>query len=177
MLAGRMKLRTFLWIAAGAGLLALVVLLVLGGLGVLGTLFVSDSSSRAVRNEPVTTAPPPATPPPATPPASETPVAAPATDPLPSERDPDRLISERIGTDLGTSKIKDARKGGAFKVNLYQDEGHSTVNRAKIDLNRNDRWDEKWTIDGREITRQVSPDDDENYTATYLWRDGKWEET
>jgi hypothetical protein len=78
------------------------------------------------------------------------------------------------GKSLGSDKIKDATKGRPYKVNLYQDAGKSTMNRAKVDLDRDDKWDEKWTFDGDAITRQVAPNDDDNYTETYMWDGNAW---
>jgi hypothetical protein len=71
-------------------------------------------------------------------------------------------------------KIKDAIKGRAFKINLYSDDG-ARWNRAKVDLDRDDKWDEKWTFkpDGS-VEKQVAPQDDENYTETFVRTDGQW---
>ena len=78
------------------------------------------------------------------------------------------------GKDLGTQKIKDATKGQPFKINVYQDDGNPTANRAKIDLDRDDKWDIKVTFE-EPATRQVSPDDDENYSVTQAWSGKAWE--
>jgi hypothetical protein len=48
------------------------------------------------------------------------------------------------------------------------------VNRAKIDLDRDDKWDEKWTFDGTNISRKVSPNDDEDYSQEYDWNGSEW---
>lgn len=89
----------------------------------------------------------------------------------------DRMILDRIqgaGGAIPGSKVKDAFSSQAWKVNLYKDAGQSKVNRLKIDLNRNNKWDEKWTITGDEVKRQVAPADDENYTLEYRLRAGAW---
>lgn len=71
-------------------------------------------------------------------------------------------------------KVKDATKGQAFKINLYSDDG-KRFNRAKVDLDRDDKWDESWSFKGAsEIERQVAPLDDENYSEVYVARDGAW---
>lgn len=72
------------------------------------------------------------------------------------------------------AKIKDATEGTPYKINLYSD-GGARFERAKVDLDRDDKWDEKWTIgeDGA-IERQVAPADDEVYTETYRLADGTW---
>lgn len=71
-------------------------------------------------------------------------------------------------------KVKDATKGKPYKINLYSDDGQR-FNRAKVDLNRNDKWDESWTFksDGT-IERQVAPADDESYSEVYVVKDGAW---
>ena len=71
-------------------------------------------------------------------------------------------------------KIKDATKGQAFKINLYAD-GGQRFNRAKVDLDRDDKWDESWTFkSATDIERQVAPADDEHYTEVYVATDGAW---
>jgi hypothetical protein len=92
-----------------------------------------------------------------------------------SARPWDSLILARKGQDLRGDKIKDASKSESYKVNLYQDAGSPVMNRAKVDYDRDDKWDEKWDIaaDGS-VERQVAPKDDENYTETWVYRDGSW---
>ncbi len=80
---------------------------------------------------------------------------------------------------ISGAKVKDALKGRAYKVNLYRDAGQPGVNRLKIDLDRDDKWDEKWTFvkpgsrDGG-VKRQVAPNDDEVYSVEYRLLHGKW---
>ena len=71
-------------------------------------------------------------------------------------------------------KVKDATKGKPYKINLYSDDG-ARFNRAKTDLNRNDKWDESWTFgaDGS-IERKVAPADDERYTEVWVLSGGAW---
>jgi multidrug efflux pump subunit AcrA (membrane-fusion protein) len=92
----------------------------------------------------------------------------------PSEREVDRAVMKWAGRDLGGSKKKDVTKGKPYKVNLYQDDGHTAMNRAKVDLDRDDKWDEKWTFDGDDISRQVAPADDEDYSEAYVWSGDSW---
>lgn len=71
-------------------------------------------------------------------------------------------------------KVKDATRGKAYKINLYSDDG-ARFNRAKVDLNRNDKWDESWTFrSATDIERQVAPADDEHYTEVYQFIDRAW---
>ncbi len=121
--------------------------------------------------------------------ASPSPVPAPirpstgsggATTPAPSGnlRPMDQAILQRIAQNIPGDKVKDAFPGQTYKVNLFKDAGESGVNRLKIDLDRDEKWDEKWTITNQggrqEIKRQVAPADDESYTEDYRLRDGSW---
>ena len=98
-------------------------------------------------------------------------VAAPE---LPQMDPVDVALLKWVGKDLGTTKIKDATKGQPFKINVYQDAGSPSANRAKIDLDRDDKWDIKVTFE-EPPTRQVSPKDDEDYTQTQAWTGQAWE--
>lgn len=76
-------------------------------------------------------------------------------------------------------KVKDVFPDRPYKVNLYEEDG--VLARAKIDLNRNGKWDEKWTFAPGSgagepvVKRQVSPsDDDANYTLSYKLVDRAW---
>lgn len=90
----------------------------------------------------------------------------------------DSKIFARTQQGMSGDKVKDAINGEAWKVNLYSDAQKGTVERLKIDLNRNEKWDEKWTFetDGADtkVKRQIAPNDDENYTVEYRRRAGKW---
>jgi hypothetical protein len=86
----------------------------------------------------------------------------------------DGEILERVRRGVSGDKAKDAIPSAPYKVNLYRDPGHAAVNRAKIDLDRDEKWDEKWTFVGDEVKRQVAPADDERYTEEYRLRAGAW---
>ncbi|MEZ4219741.1 MAG: hypothetical protein R3B13_02350 [Polyangiaceae bacterium] len=169
MLAGRMKRKHFLLLGG------LVTLLVLGGVaaaGVAGGFFMAQSStSESPKSTPTPMAPEPVLNPQIAPVAAPAPAAAVNG---PSERDVDKEVMRFAFRPLGSDKLKDVTKGRPYKVNLYQDSGKSQMNRAKVDLNRNDKWDEKWTFDGPNITREVAPADDENYTEKYIWNGKAW---
>jgi len=112
-------------------------------------------------------------PPPATPPstAPAQPLNSPDAAELPSNSNLSAVETEVmgwVGKSLSSPKRKDATKGKPYKINLYQDGGFSTINRAKVDLDRDDQWDEKWTFKEGEISRKVSPWDDENYSDFYI---------
>ena len=54
----------------------------------------------------------------------------------------------------------------------------SLPNRLKIDLNRNDRWDEKWSLERAggvlAVKRHVAPADDEQYRDEYRLDGAHW---
>ena len=86
----------------------------------------------------------------------------------------DKVVSRYLGRSLGSEKLKDVTKGQPYKVNVYQDAGEPGANRAKIDLDRDDLWDEKWTLKDGAVSRKVAPNDDENYSVEEDWQDGGW---
>jgi hypothetical protein len=53
--------------------------------------------------------------------------------------------------------------------------GFTYWNRAKIDYNKNKKWDEKWSFSmNGNIKRQVSAKDDENYDLSYHLKGDHW---
>ena len=114
-------------------------------------------------------------------PPSATPAAAPVA---PSDASPDALrpmdreILDRVAQGISGDKAKDAVRGRPWKVNLYQDAGQARVNRLKIDLDRDEKWDEKWTFSSEggvdKVKRQVAPNDDESYTVEYRLDGERW---
>ncbi|MCG5053699.1 MAG: hypothetical protein KA712_12120 [Myxococcales bacterium] len=70
--------------------------------------------------------------------------------------------------------LKDAARGQPYKINLYSD-GGTRWTRAKVDLDRDEKWDEKWTFksDGR-IEKQIAPTDDERYDQTLVRKGNVW---
>jgi hypothetical protein len=79
------------------------------------------------------------------------------------------------GKTISGDKIKDASHGKPYKINVYKDAGSPTVDRVKIDLNRNGKFDEKINFekDGT-ITLERAPADDEKYTEKYHWTGTGW---
>ena len=90
-------------------------------------------------------------------------------------RSVDREVLKWKHLPIPVPKKKDVSKGRAYKINVYQDDPGTGVGRAKVDLDRDDRWDEKFTFepDGG-VTRKVAPLDDENYTKTLRLTDAGW---
>ena len=165
MLAGRMKLRHFLMIAGGAGLLCAgsFFALPMVGISLLGDQAELDRRvERAVEEVGLDATKGEPNPPD---PAEDTPA---------SGREIDTIVLGWQGKGLGNKKLKDVTKGKPFKVNLYQDDGNSVMNRAKVDLDRDDKWDEKWTFDGPNVSRKVAPADDENHTELTVWNGSEW---
>lgn len=163
--------------------------LVIGGGAILGVGGLIGACALCVRDDPGSSRPPAA--PTANAVATVPTQAAPspirpstgsggATTPAPSGnlRPMDQAILQRIAQNIPGDKVKDAFPGQTYKVNLFKDAGESGVNRLKIDLDRDEKWDEKWTITNeggrQEIKRQVAPADDESYTEDYRLRDGSW---
>ena len=187
MFAGRMKLKTFVGIAA-----------VLGLAGVGGAYALYDSGPDETYDEPTKVAqlpdsdtqpagpnpqrprpnfrspPSPHTPSPSMGDSTPTPSPQPAAVDGPSGSAAERAMMKWVGRDLGSKKRKDVTSGQPFKINVYQDAGESTANRAKVDLDRDDKWDEKWTFKPGEISRKVSTADDDNYDKKQVWKNGAW---
>lgn len=171
MLAGSMKLTHFL-------LLATIVVV----LGIFGLTQACKSGHDDVpAPAPVVTAPRPApTPTPA--PVAPTPTpngsagsgAAPSGPSDLAARPYDAEVIAWSKRSISGDKMKDATKGKPYKLNLYKDAGMATVNRAKLDLNRNEKFDEKYTFETSKITLQRAPSDDEQYSETYHWNGSGW---
>jgi hypothetical protein len=149
----------------------------------------SDSKAPAATPTPAPAAPVPVAPPSADPSAAAPPhkdnpaggghPAKPGHEvfPLrPSDEDVLHLLEQRPGAD----KTKDATPNRPYKVNLYAEGGKYV--RAKVDLDRNGKWDEKWSVEEkngeRVYKRQVSPtDDDTNYPLKFKLRHKQWEKS
>lgn len=113
------------------------------------------------------------------------PDAAPTPAPANTEGEPmralDGRILERVQANISGDKEKDAFRNEAWKVNIYKDAGEQQPNRLKIDYDRDEKWDEKWSFEREgthtEVKRFVAPADDENYTVEYRMRAGRWVKT
>jgi hypothetical protein len=89
-------------------------------------------------------------------------------------REWDREVIAWKDQTIANDKEKDVSKGKSYKINVYKDAGQTNVNRAKVDINRNDKFDEKYTFEAGKITLQRAPADDEKYTETYHWTGSGW---
>jgi hypothetical protein len=91
----------------------------------------------------------------------------------------DQLIADYLSSRPRATggKIKDALPRESFKVNIYADNGSAVWNRLKIDLDRDEKWDEKWDLEnGQPAKRHVSTKDNEVYDLEYRWQGGGWVE-
>ena len=164
MLAGRIKLRSFLAIMVGIACAAVFLLFKACKSG--------DPPPKpedvVAKQTSTTTTPPIPTPTPLPPdprPANAGELAA---------RAYDAEVIAWSKRSISGDKQKDVSKGKSYKINVYKEAGHSTVNRAKVDINRNDKWDEKYTFEPGKITLEIAPADDESYTKTYHWTGSAW---
>jgi len=175
MLAGKMKLSTFLTVIVVGGVCGAT------GFGFATFTMKPDAPPPAVVALPSV---PPALPVADAPPPSALPgpeglaqdalnAVAGATAPA-GARDIDVMLLTYVGKDLGTDKLKDVSAGKPWKMNVYQDAGKTTANRVKVDLDRDEKWDEKFSFSDGEIKRQVAPADDEAYTLEYRWDGQAW---
>lgn len=104
------------------------------------------------------------------------------TTPTPSDagrRSPDQMVVEFLNRQPNATgdRIKDAFPRESFKVNIYRDGNSQTWTRLKIDLDRDEKDDEKWTLaNGQPDKRQVSTRDDGTYDREYRWRGAQWVE-
>jgi hypothetical protein len=167
-----MKLRNF-------GLIGVVV-----AIGAIGAGYFACKSSDSKKDDaalaktepakaPAPTPPPTPTPTPPPTPAKTPPTAESGTDDLGKRPYDDEVVAWHTKPITG-DHMKDVTKGKAYKLDLYKDAGSTNINRAKLDLNRNGKWDEKYTFKGDEITLQRAPADDEKYTETYHWTGTGW---
>ncbi len=77
----------------------------------------------------------------------------------------DLLLHQRATTD----KIKDLKRGAGPKINVYDDDKNGTWDRAKVDHNRDDAWDESWTVKGGQVERKL-----ESSGKVLIWSGGSW---
>jgi len=136
-----MKYKTFRLIAVASGIATVA------GAG----YFLLGSSTEPARNAVEATAPPP----------SSIPAAQPAPAPAPTAAPDYRtFLLSRLGTPAHGDKLKDAVPGPA-KVNVYAKNG--TWDRAKVDFDRDEKWDEKWWVKDGKILREASSDDGDHH--------------
>jgi hypothetical protein len=72
-------------------------------------------------------------------------------------------------------EMLDAARDKPYQLNLYQGPNSSTVERARVDLDRDGKFDEKYSFGPNGVQLQRAPHYDENYTDTYIWKGGRWQ--
>ena len=76
-----------------------------------------------------------------------------------------RVLTERASG----KKAKDITRGSGPKINLYDDDGDGKWDRGKVDTNRDDTWDQKWTVKGGVLERKI-----EASGEVSVFEDGAW---
>jgi hypothetical protein len=76
-----------------------------------------------------------------------------------------RVLNERASG----KKAKDITGGSGPKINLYDDDQDGKWDRGKVDLDRDDTWDQKWTVKGGKLERKV-----EATGEVHVFEDGAW---
>jgi hypothetical protein len=79
----------------------------------------------------------------------------------------DLLLNQRATSD----KIKDLKRGAGPKINVYDDDKDGRWDRAKVDHERDERWDESWTVKVGRVERKK-----EATGVVYLFDGGAWVE-
>lgn len=97
--------------------------------------------------------------------------------PRPDARDVDQAVSKWIGAEFGGGRQEDVAPDGPYRIDLIQDEGAEVINAVEVDLDRDGNWDERWAIEGASVTREVSPDDDGEYSRRFAWIMQRWVNT
>ena len=85
---------------------------------------------------------------------------------------PEAYLLVTLGGLASEEKLKDVTGGKGSKINVYNEGGRWA--RAKVDHDRDEKWDEKWSLDGAVVVRQIAPDDDENYTRELRRVNDRW---
>ena len=90
--------------------------------------------------------------------------------PTAATSDPTVDIAKTVLTGKASAeKVKDLYNGRGIKVNLYDDDRNGSWDRAKLDRDRDDTWDESWTVKGGTLERKI-----EKTGVVTTYRDGAW---
>lgn len=110
-------------------------------------------------------------PPPEAPPAP--PAAEPDPEVLPEMRPVDETAMTVMETPMNAPVLADATPGQPFRIQLERAANGFAVSKLHIDLDRDGKFDEVWTL-GSPIRRDVSPNDDGALTEHTVWSDRGW---
>ena len=95
--------------------------------------------------------------------------AAPAQDPKVIV---EKFLLDTLGKPASSEKLKDAVPG-PIHVNVYAE--HGVWSRAKVDFDRDDKDDEKWSLKPSGVLqREVAPAHDEHFTEVYVRSGDAW---
>ena len=97
------------------------------------------------------------------------PVEAPTECPLNVLADHKALATRLLSARATSKKIKDVNRGAGIKINLYDDQGDGVWDRAKLDLDRDDSWDESWTHKSGRVERKCTAT-----SARAVWTGSGW---
>jgi hypothetical protein len=114
-------------------------------------------------------------------PAPAPPVAVEAPEPpedptrplWPREVDGD-VFGHLEGTLTVGTEAHDVVPQAPYRIDLSRPAERALVHAAKVDLDRDGSWDERWTFADRAVVRESSPADDGRYTERYRWQGGGW---
>ena len=96
--------------------------------------------------------------------------AADASAPNPSGSAEFSDIVQKLLKDKSTGeKLKDVYDGAGPKFNLYDDDKNGSWDRAKLDRDRDDTWDEAWTVKDGVVERK-----NETSGQIQIFKDGAW---
>jgi len=76
-----------------------------------------------------------------------------------------------------SKELIDVLPDETFRFDVVQEPNSPTWGKARLDLDRDGKFDEKWTLGGdgsRPAKRRVSTHDDGHYDREDRWRDGRW---
>lgn len=134
----------------------------------LGGMFTTWRASQALGGRPAPPQPPGFAPP-APAPAS---VRAPEVEIEPELRPVDEAAMTVVEEPFAGEVRADATPGAPFRIEVAKAAGSSRV--LRIDLDRDGRFDERWTM-GAPMHREVSPRDDGVFTERSVWTAAGWE--
>lgn len=73
-------------------------------------------------------------------------------------------------------RVRDQDPTAPYKINIYQDADRATANRAKVDLDRDGRWDIKVEFPERGVVQlKHAPNDDDVHNQRYRFTTDGWD--
>lgn len=87
-------------------------------------------------------------------------------------RPSDAAFARWLGASSRESVNVDIFKTALWRVDLFAESQIFT--RARIDLDRNGKWDEEWVLCDSVVRRQTAPDANGEDSKTFVLANGKW---